>query len=126
MSHIVTIRTQVRDPTALAAACRRLELPAPAVGTATLYSSRATGLIVNLPAWRYPVVADSDTGELHYDNFNGAWGAPGELDKLLQACAVEKARIEARRAGYTLAEQALSDGSIKLTIQAGTGSGGGV
>ena len=31
----------------------------------------------------------------------------------------EKARIEARRAGHTVTEQALSDGSIKLTIQMG-------
>ena len=34
MSHIVTIRTEVRDPAAVAAACRRLGLPEPVHGTA--------------------------------------------------------------------------------------------
>jgi hypothetical protein len=38
MSHIVTIKTQLRDPTALAAACRRLGQATPVQGTAQLYS----------------------------------------------------------------------------------------
>ena len=36
MSHIVTIQTQVRDPGALAAACRRLSLAEPKQETATI------------------------------------------------------------------------------------------
>ena len=62
MSHIVTIKTQIRDPAALAAACQRLGLAQPTVGTARLYSWLATGLIVQLPGWRYPVVANVQTG----------------------------------------------------------------
>jgi hypothetical protein len=49
VSHIVTVVTEVRDPTALAAACRRLALPEPVHGTATLFSGQATGLLVRLP-----------------------------------------------------------------------------
>ena len=49
MSHIVSIKTRVTDPAALAAACRRLGLDPPVEGTATLFSGQATGLIVNLP-----------------------------------------------------------------------------
>ena len=49
MSHIVTIKSKVRDPAALTTACARLNLPAPVQGTARLYSSEATGLIVTLP-----------------------------------------------------------------------------
>src|SRR5687767_8321733 len=124
MSHIVTIRTRLTDPAALAAACRRLGLGEPARGTAELFSGRATGLVVQLPGWLYPAVVDTARGEVAVDNYNGAWGAQSELDKLLQAYAVEKARIEARRAGHTLTEQALADGSIKLTIQVGAGTGG--
>lgn len=116
MSHIVTIRTQVRDPAALSAACRRLGLAEPTIGTADLYASHAQGHIVHLPGWTYPVVADAATGQLHFDNFGGAWGSQQELDKLLQAYAVEKAKIEARKAGHSVTEQALADGSIKLTI----------
>ena len=119
MSHIVTIKTEIRDPIALAAACRRLGLAEPVAGTARLYSGQANGLIVNLPDWRYPVVIDTASAEIRYDNFNGHWGSQSQLDRLMQAYAVEKARLEARRAGHTVAEQPLPDGSIKLTVHVG-------
>ncbi len=124
MSHIVTIRTQVRDAVALTAACKRLNLPEPTIGTAQLFSAQASGMIVKLPNWLYPVVINPTTGQIDYDNYNGAWGQQSELDKLLQAYAVEKARIEARKAGHTVTEQQLQDGSIKLTVQVGGGIGG--
>ena len=54
MSHIVTIKTKVTDPAALAAACRRLGLEQPVQGTAELFSPHATGLIVKLPGWHIP------------------------------------------------------------------------
>lgn len=119
MSHIVTITTQIRDPVALAAACQRLGLAAPVQGTAQLYESEATGQIVQLPGWTYPVVIDTQSCQICYDNFGGSWGKPQELGKLLQAYAVEKARIEARKAGHSVSEQRLEDGSIKLTVQVG-------
>ena len=59
MSHIVTIQTEVRDPTAIHAACERLKLPAPVQGTAKLFTTEATGLLVTLPRWRYPAPAVS-------------------------------------------------------------------
>jgi hypothetical protein len=121
MSHIVAIKTQVKDSAALIAACRRLGLPEPTTGTATLFSGDATGTIVKLPGWHYPAVIDTSTGGIKFDNYNERWGKQAELDKLLQGYAVEKARIEARRAGHTLSEQQLADGSIKLTIQVGGG-----
>src|SRR5687767_2229245 len=116
MSHIVTIKTRVKDPAALAEACRRLGLAEPVSGTANLYSGAATGLVVQLPGWTYPVVFDAASGEARYDNFGGSWGEQKELDKLLQAYAVEKVRAEARRAGHTVTEQPLPDGSVKLTL----------
>ena len=122
MSHIVTIKTEVRDNAAVGAACRRLELPLPVLGTAQLFSGPAAGLIVRLPDWTYPVVIDSTTGQVSYDNFNGAWGDQAQLDRFLQIYAVEKARIEARKKGHQVTEQALADGSIKLTIRLGGGS----
>ena len=119
MSHVVTIKVDIRDSTALSAACRRLGLDQPVQGTAKLFASEAEGLIVNLPGWRYPVVVDTDAHQVQYDNYGGQWGDQSELDRLLQAYAVEKVRLEARRAGHTVTEQPLSDGSIKLTIQMG-------
>jgi hypothetical protein len=117
MSHIVLIRTQVRDAAAVSAACSRLGLPPPRQGTARLFSGEATGLIVQLPGWSYPVVCELATGNLRLDNYGGRWGEQKQLDAFLQMYAVEKAKIEARRKGHTVTEQPLSDGSIKLTIQ---------
>ena len=122
MSHVVTIKTEVRDHTAVSAACRRLQLPLPVAGTAQLFSGQATGSIVRLPDWTYPVVVDTNTGQVHYDNYNGAWGDQAQLDRFLQTYAVERARIEARKKGHQVAEQALADGSIKLTIRVGGGT----
>lgn len=122
MSHIVTVKTQVKDPAALAAACHRLGLAAPTQGTAELFSERATGLLVNLPGWLYPVVVDTQAAQIHYDNYSGAWGSQTELDRLLQAYAIEKARIEARNSSHSVTEQSLPDGSVKLTIHLGGAS----
>ena len=119
MSHIVQIQTQVNDPEAVRAACRRLQLPEPTHGTAQLFSGQATGVIVQLPGWQYPVFFDTAKGEARYDNFGGRWGERIHLDRFLQMYAVERARIEARRSGHVVTEQPLSDGSIKLTIQVG-------
>jgi hypothetical protein len=119
MSHVVQIQTEVRDPVAIRAACGRLVLPEPAYGEVQLYSSRAVGWAVQLPSWRYPVVCDVEAGKIAYDNFGGRWGEQRQLDRFLQGYAVEKARLEARRKGHTVVEQALADGSIKLVIQVG-------
>ena len=119
MSHIVTIATEIRDPDAVAAACRRLGLPEPAHGTATLFEGQATGLLVKLPGWLYPVVCDTASGVVRFDNYNQQWGRQEQLDRLLQAYAVEKARIEARKRGHHVVEKSLADGSIEVTIQLG-------
>jgi hypothetical protein len=122
VSHIVEIKTEVRDPEAVAAACRRLGLAEPVHGTATLFSGAATGLLVKLPDWLYPVVVNPSTGQIAFDNYDGLWGNQSHLDRFLQHYAVEKARIEARKRGHSVVEQSLPDGSIKLTIHVGGAS----
>ena len=119
MSHVVTIKTEVRDAAAVRAACQRLHLPQPIQGSHKLFTNSATGLAVALPKWRYPAVCDCSTGQVHYDNFRGHWGEQRHLDAFLQAYAVEKAKTEARRKGHQVTEATLSDGSIKLTINVG-------
>lgn len=119
MSHIVHIQTEIRDATAVRAACDRLQLEAPVHGTTKLFSDQATGLAVKLPGWRYPVVCDLSSGQLKYDNYQGRWGEQQGLDRFLQAYAIEKARLEARKKGHSVREQTLSDGSVKLTIEVG-------
>ena len=119
MSHVVTIRAEVRDPTAVAAACRRLKLPGPAHGTAQLYSGQATGLLVQLPDWLYPIVIDPSTGTVRYDNYGGVWGDEQHLHRFVQAYVVERSRIEARKKSYATTEQSLADGSIMVEIEVG-------
>jgi hypothetical protein len=119
LSHIVTIQTQIRSPAAIALACERLQLPPPRQGTFQLFSGQATGWCVDLPSWRYPVVCQTDSGVLRYDNFEGRWGDPNLLNRFLQRYAVEAAKLAARHMGQTAIEQPLPDGSIKLTIQVG-------
>ena len=116
MSHVVQILTQVRDPDAVAAACRRLGLPGPVHGTATLFESQATGLLVHLPDWQYPVVIDTASGEVKFDNYEGHWGEQQHFDRFLQMYAVEKARLAARARGHLVSETQLQDGSIRLQI----------
>ncbi len=122
MSHVVQIKTEVRDAEAVRAACRRLGLAEPVQGTSRLFTTDATGLAVQLPGWRFPMVCQLDTGQVQFDNFGGNWGKQEELDRFLQAYAVERAKIEARRKGHSVTEQQLQDGSIKLTIQVSGGA----
>ena len=119
MSHIVEIKTEVRDEAAVKAACVRLQIPTPEHKTVRLFNATATGLCVQLPGWSYPVVANLQTGQLQYDNFNGHWGEQKHLNAFLQGYAVEKSKIEARKKGHMVTETALQDGSIRVTIRVG-------
>ncbi len=119
MSHIVEIRTEIRDPVALTAACERIAVPRPVHQTLRLFVDEVSGHAVWLKGWRYPVVCNLASGTLAYDNYEGRWGEQKELDRLLQSYAVEKATLEARRAGHSVVERPLEDGSIRLTINVG-------
>ena len=117
MSHIVSIETKVRDLEGVQAACRRLQLPEPILSTVQFFNGEFTGLAVELPDWKYAVVCDVANGQVHYDNYQGAWGNLAHLNKFLQIYAVEVTRIEARKLGHSVSEKSLPDGSIKLLIE---------
>ena len=119
MSHIVEIKTEVRDAAAIGNACKRLRLPEPVQGTHRLFSAEVSGLGVQFPDWRYPAVCQLDTGEIRYDAYGGRWGDQCHLDHFLQAYAIERAKMEARRKGHAVTEQSLADGSVKLTVTVG-------
>ena len=103
-------------------AAQRLKLVMPSHQTVQLFSGRETGLTVQLPGWSYPIVCETTSGQMKYDNLGGRWGDQKELDRFLQAYAIEKARIEARKNGHSVTEQQLADGSVKLTIQVAGGA----
>src|SRR5437879_2280201 len=113
MSHIVTIATRIHDPAAIAAVCQRQNLPHAVQGKAQLFSGEATGLLVQFPGWQYRAVIDTLTGSVRCDTFQGRWGNQAELDKFLQAYAVERAKLEARNQGFQVSEQTLPNGCIK-------------
>jgi hypothetical protein len=98
-----------------------LGLPAPVQGKAELFSGAVEGLAVKLPDWSYPVVCDTATGRIKFDNYNGRWGDQKLLDRFLQAYAIEKVKIESRRKGHLVSESTLADGSVKLTVQVNGG-----
>ena len=120
MSHIVTIQVEVRDLDAIKSACRRLGLKEPIHGRAEIFQTQVEGVIVELGNdWIYPVVCNLETGELKYDHYEERWGDQKYLDQFVQTYCVEKATIEARRKGYSVVEQMLGDGSVKLTVNMG-------
>lgn len=117
MSHLVTIRTQIRDLEAVKTACKKLGLQAPTQGKAKVFEQEVEGTIVQLPLWRFPVVINLTTGALHYDNWNERWGNQSDLHRFTQRYAVEKSILEARKQGHSVQEQSLADGSIRLLFQ---------
>ena len=44
------------------------------------------------------------------------WGDVAHLERFLQMYAVERAKLEARKKGYSVSEQTFQDGSIKVQI----------
>jgi hypothetical protein len=119
LSHIVEIKTELRDETAIRAACTRLQLPSPEHKTVRLFSATATGICIQLPGWQYPIVCETNSGKVSYDNYNGAWGEQSHLNRFMQGYAVEKAKIEARKKGHSVTETALQNGSIRVTVKVG-------
>jgi len=116
MSHLVTIRTEVRDRQAVTRACARLGLAEPVEGEAKVFTASKRGLLIQLRGWEFPVVCNLASGQIEYDNYDGHWGAPECLGEFLQAYGVEKATLEARKRGHSVVEQPLPDGSIRLMI----------
>ena len=55
MSHVVTFRTQVRDPKAVQSACSRLKLPIPVHGPTKLFVGEKIGWAVKLSGWIWAV-----------------------------------------------------------------------
>ena len=115
MSHTVTIKTKITDLTAIQAACQRLKLPQPTKGEVRLFDRVAQGIGVQLEGWRFPFCVESN-GNLLFDTFGGFWGVPEKLDQFQQMYAVEKAKLEARKQGYTCQESVLADGSVRLSV----------
>ena len=118
MSHIVQLKLEIRYPDVIKAIAEQEGWPIQENETARFFGNQhVTGLAVYLPGWRYPVVI-SDEGTLHYDNYDGAWGAQAYLDRLVQQYVAALVYAEAQATGYhDVNEQQLEDGTLVLRLR---------
>lgn len=131
MSHIVTVKMELKDEEAIKAAVDRMEGASYVNGTyedslgthKMYYGQKAEGVAVNLPGWNHPVVINPTTGECKYDNYGGSWGDQAHLDQLVQLYGVEVAKTQALLHGHVANEEVLENGDIKLTVQDFSGVG---
>lgn len=123
MSHFANIETQIRDITALKAACAEM-------GLSVLENAKARGFgdktrrgefVIKLKGPYDIAVNKVENGT--YAFTTDWWRGHVEEEvgpkfgKLLQMYGVYKAQIEARRKGFMTRRQVLKDGAIKLIIQ---------
>ena len=112
----MNIKLEIHDMQALKKACTRLKLKMEQ-GKFKLFASEEKGTAVFLNNWSYPIVIKNN-GEIAYDNYNGNWGKIEELNKLKAYYGIEKAKIEARKKGYSVSETYCSNTQeLKLKIR---------
>lgn len=117
LSHTAEVATQIKDLNAIKLACKEMGLAEPKEETVQLYDGKTyTGVAVRLKGWQYPVVIDTKTGQLHYDNYRGSWGKQTELNRLTQLYGVAKATLIARSKGYQIQRSVLANGTIRLSV----------
>ena len=73
---------------------------------------------MRLPGWNYPVIFQLDTGNVLFDNYNGSWGDIDKLDEFVQRYANNLATSLAQQHGYTVQEEVLDNGDLRLLCNA--------
>ncbi len=117
MSHISTVKVEMKDRAAIIRAAQKLRLTFLSEGEHRLYNDqKATGLAFKLPEWRYPIVIDPETGVVKYDNYGESWGKQVELDKLVQRYGAEVAIMQAEAVGMETIETELENGDLRLEL----------
>ena len=103
------IVTTIHDPIALAATCRRLNLPAPVEGCLHLEAQEAFGWIVRLPGVRYPIVCDTLTGFVAYHPHDNAFAPFRSIVRFVYRYYHVRAQLRngnpGRNASHTVARQ---------------------
>lgn len=122
MSHFTTIETQVRDTSALKAACQELGLRLTENSVARGYGANQLkgDFVIHLNGPYDIALTRQPDGSFKLTS--DFWGGHVEREvgphygRLLQLYGVHKAVSAARCKGYTFRRQTLGDGSIKLVI----------
>ena len=98
-SHTVKVKCQFSDPDTFGKAALGMGGSVLGMGTHNLFSGQtATGFGVTLPNWRFPIVLSN--GELAFDNYGGAWGAPADLERLKGEYIIATAQSAAESQGW--------------------------
>ena len=136
--HVASIKLEVKSLDALKLACQRLGLEFREGQTSFVWFGRFVGdaplpegftqedlgkcdHAISVPGASYEigVVFRNGVWHLMWDSWQtgGLEAALGtDANKLRQAYGIEAAKLEAQRQGYSVWEQEMADGSIKLTI----------
>lgn len=130
MSHISTVKTQVRNEKVFNKTCECLGL-SHGVGKTRVYSGQLDGMWVKLKDWQYPVCFKSD-GSLTYDNGSesspiltdikqmndGYWGQVSELKAFLREYAKTSVLASAEEQGLSLINEQVEGQELVLELAA--------
>ena len=104
MSHTMNIKLELCDQEAVKAAAERLGIRVDSeTKTHAIYMTTKSGKAIFFNNWKFPAVLQED-GSIAYDNYNGAWGNIDRLNEFVAYYGLEKAKIEARKKGYSVIE----------------------
>ena len=119
MSHVVTCEVAVKNIPVLQEFIHNHAHNVKDLGTGTFAlfdGAEVVGHGFQLDGWSYPLVVNTETGELSYDNYNGCWGKQEHLDKLMHGYSQAVMEQEAYLAGHAIERETLEDGQVRLTI----------
>lgn len=118
MSHVATVKVQLKDLGCLETVCSQLGLEfRKDPHEVQLYSGAIQAKAsFMLPGWRYPVAVGED-GQVQYDNFGGRWGAITELNQVLRRYSEQITVRHARRLGMKIRREELPGGGVVLHLR---------
>lgn len=118
MSHIVKVKTQIKNNECLALACRQVGASEPQEGSCEIFGTSYNGTYFKLPGWRYPVCL-SPNGTINYDNYRGSWGDKKVLDELLQRYTTNVSVRNLVRQGFRMVGQpTIVNGKMRVEMVA--------
>jgi len=82
MSHIVTVKTELKNIDTIKKVCKNMGLKYHGKKNVKYYNTVKSGIAINLNGWKYPIAVQND-GSVYYDNYNGNWGQIHELNKFI-------------------------------------------
>jgi hypothetical protein len=114
MPRVVTIQTRFHDPNAVAAACRRLDLPAPVRKVVCFPGRVIHGYLIEFQSCRSTALLDPLTGLLRCEAQDGEELPNRPLNRFLRAYVAEKASRLARQPEFGLEAEDIADLAAEL------------